>query len=83
VLQSLKASVEWVVAHPAEAGALVEKHDLGLLAPVVTVAVPRSNYVFISAAAARPALESLYRAFLEFAPQSIGGALPPDNFYWK
>jgi NitT/TauT family transport system substrate-binding protein len=75
--------VEWVVAHPAEAGALVEKHDLGLLAPVVAAAVPRSNYVFISAAAARPALESLYRAFLEFAPQSIGGALPPDSFYWK
>jgi NitT/TauT family transport system substrate-binding protein len=83
VLDSLRASVEWVVAHPAEAGALVEKHDLGLRAPVVAAAVPRSNYVFISAAAARPALESLYRAFLEFAPQSIGGALPPDSFYWK
>jgi NitT/TauT family transport system substrate-binding protein len=82
VLDSLKASIEWVVSHPAEAGALVEKHDLGLRAPVVAAAVPRSNYVFVSAAAAKPALESLYRVFLEFAPQSIGGALPPDSFYW-
>ncbi|MDR3247233.1 MAG: ABC transporter substrate-binding protein [Treponema sp.] len=83
VLADLKTSIEWVVANPAEAGVLVEKHDLGLRAPVVAAAVPRSNYVFISAMAAKPALESLYRAFLEFAPQSIGGALPPDSFYWK
>jgi NitT/TauT family transport system substrate-binding protein len=83
VLDSIKASIEWVVAHPAEAGALVEKHDLGLRAPVVAAAVPRSNYVFLGAADARPSLESLYRAFLEFAPQSIGGSLPPDSFYLK
>jgi NitT/TauT family transport system substrate-binding protein len=72
-----------VTANPAEAGALVEKHDLGLSAPVVAAAIPASNYVFQSAVEARPGLESLYRAFLEFAPQSIGGALPADTFYWK
>jgi NitT/TauT family transport system substrate-binding protein len=83
VLDSIEASIAWVVAHPAEAGVLVEKHDLGLRAPVVAAAVPRSNYVFLTAADARPSLESLYRAFLEFAPQSIGGILPPDSFYWK
>jgi NitT/TauT family transport system substrate-binding protein len=83
VLDRLKASIEWVLSNPAEAGALVEKHDLGLRAPVVAAAVPRSNYVYIPAVEARPALESLYGAFLEFAPQSIGGALPPDSFYWR
>jgi NitT/TauT family transport system substrate-binding protein len=83
VLERLKASIEWVVSNPSEAGALVEKHDLGLRAPVVAAAVPRSNYVYITAAEARPALESLYGAFLEFAPQSIGGTLPPDSFYWE
>jgi NitT/TauT family transport system substrate-binding protein len=83
VLERLKASIEWVVSNPAEAGALVEAHDMGLKAPVVAAAAPRSNYVFQSAAGARPALESLYRIFLEFAPQAIGGALPPDSFYWK
>ena len=83
VLERLKASIEWVASNPVEAGALVEKHDLGLRAPVVAAAIPRSNYAYIPAAEARPALESLYRAFLEFAPQSIGGALPLDSFYWK
>jgi NitT/TauT family transport system substrate-binding protein len=82
VLDSLKASVEWVVANPAAAGALVEKHELGLRAPVVAAAIPRSSYVFIPAAEARPGIEALFRAFLEFAPASIGGALPKDNFYY-
>jgi NitT/TauT family transport system substrate-binding protein len=83
ILERLKDSIEWVLANPVDAGALVEKHDLGLPAPVVAAAVPRSNYVYQDAAGARPALESLYRTFLQFAPQSIGGALPPDSFYWK
>jgi NitT/TauT family transport system substrate-binding protein len=82
LLAALKASIEWVVANPAEAGALVEKHNLGLRAPVVAAAIPRSNYVYIPALEARASLESLYRVFLEFAPQSIG-ALPKDDFYYR
>jgi NitT/TauT family transport system substrate-binding protein len=81
VLAALRDSTEWVINNPAEAGALVEKHELGLKAPVAAAAIPRSNYVFIPAAEARSSLEALYRAFLEFAPASIGGVLPPDDFY--
>jgi NitT/TauT family transport system substrate-binding protein len=81
LLAAIKASSEWVTANPAEAGALVEKHDLGLRAPVVAAAIPRSNYVFISAREARPALEALYETFLQYSPESIGGKLPGDAFY--
>ncbi|MDR2259276.1 MAG: ABC transporter substrate-binding protein [Treponema sp.] len=83
ILDALKDSVSWVRANPAAAGTLVEKHDLGLRAPVVAAAVPRSNYVFIPAQEARPSLEALYKTFLEFSPVSIGGALPKDSFYLK
>jgi NitT/TauT family transport system substrate-binding protein len=81
ILYAYQSSIEWVGAHPAEAGVLVEKHDLGLRAAVVREAIPQSNYVFIPAREARESLETLFRAFLEFAPSSIGGALPPDSFY--
>jgi NitT/TauT family transport system substrate-binding protein len=81
ILNALRSSVEWVLAHPTEAGVLVEKHDLGLRAAVATAAIPRSNYVFISAKEARPSLEALYKTFLEFSPASIGGSLPADSFY--
>jgi NitT/TauT family transport system substrate-binding protein len=83
ILASLKASIGWVTSHPEEAGALVEKHELGLRAPVAAAAIPRSSYVFIPALEARASLESLYRIFLEFAPDSIGGKLPQDAFYYK
>ena len=80
-LDAAKASLEWVLANPAEAGTLVEKHGLGLKAPAVSAAIPRSNYVYIPAAEARPSLEALYQAFLEFSPASIGGKLPDAAFY--
>ena len=53
ILDAVRDSIRWVVANPAEAGVLVEKHNLGLRAAVVEAAIPRSNYVFIPAAAAR------------------------------
>jgi NitT/TauT family transport system substrate-binding protein len=80
-LDAAKASLEWALANPAEAGTLVEKHELGLRAPVVSAAIPRSNYVFIPAAEARPSLEALYQVFLDFSPASIGGKLPDADFY--
>jgi NitT/TauT family transport system substrate-binding protein len=83
ILEAVKTSINWVIAHPTEAGGLVEKHQLGLRAPVVSAAIPRSNYVFIPASEARPALESLFKAFLEFSPVSIGGSLPGNSFYLK
>jgi NitT/TauT family transport system substrate-binding protein len=81
VLEACRSSVEWVTSHPSGAGILVEKHRMGLSAGVVSAAVPRSAYGFIPAVEARPSLEALFGAFLEYAPASIGGALPPDSFY--
>ncbi|MDR0389197.1 MAG: ABC transporter substrate-binding protein [Spirochaetaceae bacterium] len=82
VLNACRSSIEWVLAHPAEAGALTEKLDWGLRAPVAAMAIPRSNYAYIQAASARASLEALYRTFLEFSPESIGGRLPEDKFYY-
>jgi NitT/TauT family transport system substrate-binding protein len=81
ILDSYSASIAWVLAKPEEAGALVEKQDLGLKAGVAAKAIPRSAYVFTAAKAARPAVEALLRVFLELSPASIGGRLPDDAFY--
>ncbi len=83
ILRGAKESVEWVQANPADAGILAEKHGLGLRAALLAQAIPNSNYVFIPLPQARPALETLFEAFLEFAPASIGGALPASNFYYS
>ncbi|HAP44207.1 MAG: hypothetical protein A2087_14230 [Spirochaetes bacterium GWD1_61_31] len=81
LVAAYRRSIERARANPAEAGALVQKHELGLTAAVASAAIPRSQLVFIDAQAARPQIESLLRLFLEAAPASIGGALPNDGFY--
>ncbi|GAB6391527.1 MAG: ABC transporter substrate-binding protein/NitT/TauT family transport system substrate binding protein [Treponematales bacterium] len=83
ILAALEASIAWVTANPAAAGELVEKHGLGLKAQAIAAAIPRSAYVFIPAQEARPALEALFKVFLEYAPQSLGGKLPEDGFYYR
>jgi NitT/TauT family transport system substrate-binding protein len=83
IFDAVKDSISWVTAHPAEAGILVEKHGLGFRAPVVAAAVPKSNYACIPATEARPYIEALLKVYLEFAPASIGGALPDSKFYWN
>lgn len=81
ILKAYEASIRWVKEHPAEAGTLVEKHDLGMKAAVASAAIPRSAYVFVPARPARADVEALLTVFLSLAPKSIGGKLPGPDFY--
>lgn len=81
LLKEYEASVAWVKADPARAGALVEKEGLGLKAGMAAKAIPKSAYVFVRSREARPSVEALLRVFLELSPASVGGALPDDGFY--
>jgi NitT/TauT family transport system substrate-binding protein len=81
ILRAYADSIAWVVAKPIEAGALVERLDLGLKAAVASKAIPRSAFVFESARKARPAVERILGVFLELSPASVGGKLPDDGFY--
>jgi NitT/TauT family transport system substrate-binding protein len=81
MLDACSASISWVVQNPVEAGALVEKYDLGLKAPIAAKAIPFSAYVFTPALAARKSVEGLLSVFLDLAPASIGAKLPDGGFY--
>jgi NitT/TauT family transport system substrate-binding protein len=81
VLEAAKASIAWVKEHPAEAGALEEKLGFGLPGKTAAVSIPRTNYVFKTARAARPEIESLFRRFLDHSKEFSGGSLPDDGFY--
>ncbi len=81
ILESCAASISWVRERPAKAGALVEKHELGLKAGIAAKAIPLSAYVFRLASEARPGVEALLGVFLDLSPASVGGSLPGDGFY--
>ncbi len=77
-----KAS-KWTVKNPEKAGQLVEKHNLGLKAPVAAKAIPNAAYTWQSAKSGKNQIEDLLNIFLSFAPESIGGKLPDQGFYYK
>lgn len=79
--EAYRDAIRRAIADPAAAGALVEKHDLGLKAPIAAAAIPNSAFVFTPAPAARPMIEALLSVFLNAAPVSIGGKLPDAAFY--
>lgn len=76
-------AVAWTVANPADAGNLVEKHTLGIASAIVAKAVPFANFTWQSSKSSKAEIESLLKIFLSFAPNSIGGKLPDDGFYFN
>ncbi len=82
-LAEYQTAVIFTNENPAEAGALTEKHELGLAAGVVAKAIVRSNYTILPAASAKKSVEKLLALFLECDAASIGGKLPDEGFYYK
>ncbi len=82
-LENVKISINWVNENPSEAGTLVEKHALGLKAPIVTRSIPTSSLQWTSAIDSKQSVEDLLGLFLAANPDSIGGKLPEREFYFK
>jgi NitT/TauT family transport system substrate-binding protein len=78
------AAVQWMVAHPDEAGQLVETQlpQLGLKAPVMTASLKNITWRYTPAPDARAALELFYQDLSQLSPEVIGGKLPDDGFYF-
>jgi len=81
LLAAYQISITRVVADPAAAGALVEKHDMGLKAPIAAAAIPEAAFTFVPAVEAKSSVEALLSAFLAAAPASIGSRLPDGDWY--
>lgn len=80
-MQDAAASVEAVNASPSEAAALMEKYDI-VTAAVAEKAIPKCNITFIAGEDMHTALAAYLQVLLEQNPQSVGGALPDENFYF-
>jgi NitT/TauT family transport system substrate-binding protein len=82
-LEEYRESIDWVKEHPGEAGKLSEKHGIGMDASTAEAAIPRLNLHFKSAASAQGEVKTFLRILHSFDPQSVGGALPGDDFYMQ
>lgn len=72
----------WTNSNPTKSGVIVQKSTLGLMAPIVAKSIPSAAFVWVDAKDARADIETVLNIFNEFAPESIGGKLPSDDFYF-
>lgn len=82
-LKEVEQSVAWLNTNPRTAGTWAEELQIGLTAAVVERALPRSNIRFVPAVRARRAIEQYLKVLFDFAPESVGGRLPSENFYYS
>lgn len=80
-LESYAESVEYVNTNVPEAAKLIEKYDI-VPAAVAEKALPACNIVCITGAEMKEKLSGYLGVLFEQLPASVGGALPPDGFYY-
>lgn len=81
-LQAYKESVDYVNANIEDSAALVEKYDI-VTAAVAEKAIPYCNIVMIEGQEMKEKLSGYLSVLMEQNPKAIGGALPPDEFYYQ
>lgn len=80
-LDRYAASVEYVNSNVNEAAVLVGNYDI-FPAAVAQTAIPYCNITFIEGQEMREKLSGYLSILFEQNPQSVGGALPSDEFYF-
>ena len=76
------ASAEYVKKNISDTAALIEKYDI-VPAKVAERALPFCNINFISGIEMQTLVNGYLSVLYDANPQSVGGALPDDNFYFK
>lgn len=74
-------SIEYVNAHTEEAAQLIEQFEIAGAA-VAKAALPNCNITFMEAYNMRDNVSKYLKILAEFNPQSVGGAVPSDDFYY-
>lgn len=65
-----------------EAAALVAQYGIAPNEKVAAAAIPQCNLTFLTGREMRVTLEDYYSVLFQVSPQSIGGTLPYDSFYY-
>ena len=75
-------SVALLTEDPDTAAALIEQTGVFAQAPVARKAIPNCNVCFITGGEMKTAMSEYLSVLFDLAPESVGGALPGDDFYY-
>jgi NitT/TauT family transport system substrate-binding protein len=80
--QAYKAALNEVVQNP-KAAASVATATFGIPVPVIETSLSKMTLQFMDAREAKPLVERYFNILLKADPNSIGGSLPNEQFYYK
>lgn len=81
-LKEYKASTDYANTNVDDAAALVEKYNI-VKAVIAKKALPYCNIVCITGEEMKSAMKGYLGVLFASAPQSVGGQLPDEDFYYK
>lgn len=81
-LEEYEASINYLSTDTADAAEMIVAAGIFTAAPVAQKAIPKCNLCFIAGEDIQPALSEFLNIMLQVAPDSIGGAVPADDFYY-
>lgn len=82
-LDGHSASAEYANTSTAEAAELVASYGIVEKAPIAEKALPQCNITCMEGAEMKEALSGYLNVLFEQNPESVGGALPEDDFYYS
>ena len=80
-LSEYEASINFIKDNPEEGAALIEQYGIVPKAAVAQAAIPQANMIF-TAGADMKSISSYYEVLFAADPESIGGSIPDDAFYY-
>jgi NitT/TauT family transport system substrate-binding protein len=81
-LAAYQQSAEYTTGQLDDAAALVEKFGIIPKAAVAKQAIPRCNIVYLAGSEMKTAVSTYLEVLFTANPQSVGGTLPDDTFYY-
>ncbi len=82
-LDEYAKSIDWVNTNPKLAADLVKNTDIGIPAEVAAAAIPRCNLKFVGSQESKAAVDKYLQVLLQFSPETVGGKIPDDKFYYQ
>lgn len=81
-LDEYRGSIEYVNENVEEAAKLVVQFGIVPAEPIAKLAIPDCNLVYVTGEQMRDQIQGYYQVLYQANPDSIGGGIPDDAFYY-